>query len=65
MRIGLFNNYRFTAINDQFSLLHYLYILVSLMIVMSLLLLSGDIYLNPEPLIDNCISFWHGDLRGS
>ena len=31
---------------------------------MSLLFLSGDIHLNPEPLIDNCISFWHGNVRG-
>ena len=63
-RIGLFNNYRCTAINHQFSLLRYLYILVSLLIIMSLLLLSGDIHLNPGPLIDNCISFWYGNVRG-
>ena len=31
---------------------------------MSLLLLSGDIHLNPGPFIDNCISFWHGNVRG-
>ena len=52
------------AINHQFSLLRYLYILVSLLIIMSLLLLSGDIHLNPGPLIDNCISLWHGNVRG-
>ena len=60
----MFNNYRCTAINHQFSLLRYLYILVSLLIIMSLLLLSGDIHLNPGPLIDNCISFWHGNVHG-
>ena len=63
-RIGLFNNYKCTAINHQFSLLRHLYILVSLLIIMSLLLLSGDIHLKPGPLIDNCISFWHGNVRG-
>ena len=31
---------------------------------MSLLCLSGHIHLNPGPLIDNCISFWHDNVRG-